>query len=170
MAPAPNVKSTTTRQWLRIVGIVLALIGLSIAAYMSWAEVTGTATSCPGHTEGDASGGPGTIIVDCGFVQNSIYANVFGIPVALIGMGGYLAILAIWILENRSTFLKENGYLLAFGLSLFGFLFTLYLTYTEIFIMYTICTWCVATAIVMMLVFLTASGRMIQALRTQPGL
>ncbi|MBN2469907.1 MAG: vitamin K epoxide reductase family protein [Anaerolineae bacterium] len=150
--------------WLRILGIIITLAGLGVAAYMSWAELTGTETVCPGHTE-DATGEPGTIVIDCGFVQQSIYASIFGIPVALLGIAGYLAIAAIWLLEKRVSFLTEYSALLIFGLSLFGFLFSLYLTYTELFIMYTICTWCVASAVLMTLVFVIASIQLVLAMR-----
>ncbi len=152
-------------QTLRIIGIMLAILGLGVAAYMTWAELTGNATSCPGHVQ-DATGEPGTIVVDCGFVQKSVYARVFGIPVAVLGVIGYAAIVAIWLLENRSAILHEYGHLLVFGMALFGLLFTLYLTYTELFIMYTVCTWCLISAVLMTLIFVIAVLRLAQSMRT----
>ncbi len=154
-----------SHNWLRILGIILAIAGLGIAAYMSYAELTGQETSCPGRTGEGIVGGPGTLAVDCGFVQNSIYARAFGIPVALLGMGGYLAILAIWVLEDRIQLLRDFGHMLVFGMALFGFLFSAYLTYTELFIMYTVCTWCLASAVAMTLVFIVAVARLMQVLR-----
>ncbi len=154
----------TSIDWLRIAGILLALLGLLVAAYMSWSEITGIPTSCPGSTEG-VTGQPGTLAIDCGFVQNSVYAKVLGIPVALLGLAGYLFILLTWLLQNRAAFLREYGHALVFGLALFGFLFSLYLTYTELFLIYTICTWCVASAILMTLVFIIATIRLAQFMR-----
>lgn len=150
--------------WLRIVGVILAIAGLGVASYMSWAELTGNATSCPGHVE-DATGEAGSIIVDCGFVQKSVYASVFGIPVAILGVLGYVAILGVWLLEDRVSVLGEYSSLLIFGMALFGFLFSLYLTYTELFIMYTVCTWCIASAVLMTLVFVLSIIQMAQSLR-----
>lgn len=154
----------TTSHWLHIAGIIVAFLGLLVAAYMSWSELSGIPTSCPGGTEG-AVGRPGALAIDCGFVQNSVYARIIGIPVALLGFVGYLAILALWIFQNRVAFLREYSHILVFGLALFGFLFSLYLTYTELFLIYTICTWCVASAILMTLVFIIATMRLVQFMR-----
>jgi uncharacterized membrane protein len=152
-----------TSGWLRLLGIILAILGLGVAGYMGWAEVSGNDTICPGHTE-NASGEPGTIIVDCGFVQKSIYARAFGIPVALLGIAGYAGILGVWLLEAKGITLGGYSHLLVFGMALFGFLFTLYLTYTELFIMYTICTWCVASAVLITLIFVIATVKLVQAM------
>jgi uncharacterized membrane protein len=169
MTIASSLQTRPTRQWLRIAGILLTLLGLLVASYMSWAELTNQATSCPGHTENGTEAGPDAIIVDCDYVQSSVYAKAFGIPVALLGLGGYLAILAAWLLEDRVPFLEEYGHLLVFGLALFGFLFTLYLTYAELFIMYTVCTWCLTSAALMTLVFIVATARVIGYFRETPA-
>ncbi|GAB4574074.1 MAG: hypothetical protein Kow0077_18810 [Anaerolineae bacterium] len=162
------MSTTQTRQnnaWLRTLGIAFALLGLGVAVYMGWAEVTGNATACPGHSGDGALAAPGSIVIDCGFVQKSVYAHIFGIPVALLGVAGYLGILGIWVLEDRIAILREYASMLVFGMALFGFLFSLYLTYTELFIMYTICTWCVASAVLMTLIFIVATVRLVQHLK-----
>ncbi|NPV66802.1 MAG: vitamin K epoxide reductase family protein [Anaerolineae bacterium] len=167
MTHSPRAKRSapeTTGRWLRITGIILAFLGLLVAAYMSWSELSGIPTSCPGGTEG-AIGQPGALAIDCGFVQNSVYARIIGIPVALLGFAGYLAILLLWIFQDRAVFLREYSHALIFGLALFGFLFSLYLTYTELFLIYTICTWCVTSAILMTLVFIIATIRLVQFMR-----
>ncbi len=165
MAPASKTNNSSVgNKWLRIVGIVLAILGLLVAGYMSWAELTGSNTTCPGST-GDEPGVEGAIAVDCGFVQSSVYARILGFPVALLGFGGYLAILAVWVLENRASFLREYGTFLVFGMALFGFLFSLYLTYTELFIMYTVCTWCLISAILMTIIFIIATIQIVQFMR-----
>jgi hypothetical protein len=69
------------RDWLRILGVVCAVLGLAVAAYMSYAELTGQETSCPGYT-GELDPNAGGLAVDCGFVQHSVYAKLLGIPVA----------------------------------------------------------------------------------------
>lgn len=155
--------ASPARNWLRWAGIVLAILGLAIAAYMSYAELSGQETSCPGAT--DEAGAAGAVAVDCGFVQHSIYATVLGIPVAIIGVAGFLAILGAWLLEDRIGFLREFGHVLVFGMALFGFLFEAYLTYAELFIMYTVCTWCLLTALAITLVFVVATIRLIQHFR-----
>lgn len=154
---------TQARDWLRWAGIILACLGLAVAVYMSYAELSGQETSCPGAT--DAAGAAGAVAVDCGFVQNSIYSKVLGIPVAIIGVAGYLAILGAWLLEDRIGILREFGHLLVFGMALFGFLFEAYLTYAELFIMYTVCSWCLLTAVLMTSVFIVAIARLVQHFR-----
>lgn len=167
MAVVTKSKSThmQTRDWLRYAGLVLAVLGLLVAVYMSWAELTGQETSCPGATGENFEAGPGTVAVDCGYVQTSIYSKAFGIPVALLGVGGYLMILAVWVLEERLPVLREYGHMLVFGLALFGFLFSLYLTYIELFVIYTVCTWCLTSAALMTLIFIVAVLRLIQSIR-----
>ncbi len=165
---AASRTATATRQsgdWLRWLGIILAVLGLAVAAYMGYAELTGQETTCPGATEG--TGTAGEIAVDCGFVQNSIYSHFLGIPVALLGIAGYLAILAAWLLEDRVNLLKEYGPILVFGMALFGLLFSAYLTYTELAIMYTVCTWCLTSALLMTLVFVIATIRLVAHFRGQ---
>ncbi len=161
---AKRSATATTGHWLRIAGIIVAFLGLLVAAYMSWSEISGIPTSCPGGTEG-AVGQPGAPAIDCGFVQNSAYARIVGIPVALLGFVGYLAILLLWIFQDRAAFLREYSHALIFGLALFGFLFSLYLTYAELFLIYAICTWCVASAILMTLVFVIATIRLVLFMR-----
>ena len=65
---------------LRLVVGVLAAIGVAVAGYLTYARFTHTAIAC-------ATGG-------CETVQSSRYAEVAGIPVALLGLGAYRAILA----------------------------------------------------------------------------
>jgi uncharacterized membrane protein len=149
--------------WLRWLGVVFAILGLGVAVYMSYAELTGQETSCPGATSEVEAG---EVAVDCGFVQNSIYAKVAGIPVAILGFFGYLGILAVWLLEDRVPFLGEYGHLLVFGMAFFGFLFSTYLTYTELFIMYTVCTWCLLSALFMTLVAIVATVRLVLSMRS----
>jgi uncharacterized membrane protein len=155
----------SSRHWLRWLGIVFALLGLLVAGYMSWAELTGQETVCPGATPTSFESGPGVVAVDCGFVQSSVYAKILGISVAFIGVGGYLAILGVWLLEDRISLLADYGPMLAFGMALFGFLFSLYLTYIELFILYAVCTWCLSSAVLMTLVFIVATARLVLYLR-----
>lgn len=164
LSTASTVSNQQNRDWLHIIGIVLAILGLFVASYMAWAELTGNETSCPGHT-GSLEGTATTLAVDCGFVQNSIYAKAFGMPVAILGVIGYLGILLVWLLENRYSLLGEYSALLNFGMALFGILFSVYLTYTELFIMYTVCTWCLTSAALMALVFIVTIIKLIQSLR-----
>jgi uncharacterized membrane protein len=76
-------------------------------------------------------------------VQSSSYADVAGVPVALLGLIGYTAILVAVLLPG------EGARLAASSMALVGFGFSLYLTYLELFEINAICQWCVGSAVIM---------------------
>ena len=86
----------------------------------------------------------------------------FEIPVAVLGMTGYAAILAVLLLDQRIDFLRQNGNLVFFGLSLMGFLFTLYLVYIEIALIRAYCPFCIASQIAMTLIFILSVIRVVR--------
>lgn len=122
---------------------MLALIGLIVAGYLAYVETQAVEAMC----------GP---VGDCNAVQSSPYARVLGvIPVGVLGMIGYLLILAAWTgkhLSNRR--LATAAPLAVFSMSLLGTLFSLYLTYVELFVIQAVCMWCVTSAVVMTLLLL----------------
>lgn len=132
---------------LRLAIGLLALVGAGIAGYLTWVHYAGDQPLCL------ASGG-------CEKVQSSEWAKLAGIPVALIGLVGYLEILASLLVRG------EAGKLLGAGLALIGFAFSLYLTYRELFTIEAICQWCVASAVVMTLITILAVWRL---LRVEPA-
>ncbi len=138
-----------TRDWLRWISVALALVGVLISGYLVWSEVTNVATICP------QTGG-----FNCDLVQNSIYSKVGPIPVAVLGLAGYLAILVCLLLETRVPLPVERGRLIIFGLTLIGFLFSLYLTAMEAFVLHAWCVWCVGSAITMTLLFVLSFVRL----------
>ncbi len=108
----------------------LALLGIGIAGYLTYVHYAGIKPICLSH------GG-------CETVQSSRYADLAGVSVAALGLGGYVLIFA-------STWLKgDAGRLAGAGLALVGFGFSAYLTYRELFTIKAICHWCVASATLM---------------------
>jgi uncharacterized membrane protein len=140
-------------KWLYRTMIGLALIGLLVASYMTIYKWTNNNAMCLG------SG-------DCGTVNASKYADVRGIPVALIGVLGYAAILGTLIFEKRAfilaDFFSENATLVIFGFSLTGFLFTLWLIYAEIFLIKALCPFCLASQTVMTIIFILSIIRLVR--------
>lgn len=134
-------------KWFYRTMIVLTVIGLLVATYMTIYKWTNNEAMCLG------SG-------DCGTVNASRYADVNGIPVALIGVLGYAAILGMLVFENRTDFLRQNATLLTFGLSLTGFLFTVWLIYVEIFRINALCPFCVTSQTVMTIIFILSIIRL----------
>jgi uncharacterized membrane protein len=123
---------------LRIAIAVIALIGIGIAGYLTYVHYAGLKVACL------SSGG-------CETVQASRWSKLDGIPVAVLGLAGYVAILGSLALRG------ELGRSAGFGVALIGFLFSMYLTYREVFTIKAICQWCVGSAVLMtILVVLTA--------------
>jgi len=117
---------------------VLALAGMGIAAYLTFIEVSQAEAVC----------GP---VGDCNAVQQSSYAMLFGvIPIGLLGLFGYAAILAFWILKQAGklpTSYDANRVLWGFALA--GTLFSIYLTFLEPFVIGATCAWCLGSAVIM---------------------
>jgi uncharacterized membrane protein len=130
--------------------VTLAILGAADSIYMTIYKLTANKAMCLG------SG-------DCSTVNASVYSTFYGIPVALIGVGGYLAILAVLLLELRGDkLLKDNGPLMVFGLSVGGFGFTLYLVYIEAFVLKAWCPFCVTSQITMTILFILAIVRLVR--------
>ena len=129
--------------------LALVIIGLLVSIYMTIYKVTSNDSLCLG------SG-------DCATVNASRYSEVSGIPVAVVGILGYAAMLAVHWFERRNSFFKENGTLLIFGMALTGFIFTVWLVYVEVSLLKAICPFCVTSQVAMTFIFVIAVLRMIQ--------
>jgi len=104
---------------------------------------------------------------ECETVANSPYAEIAGIPIAFIGLAGYVGILACVYLEARSSFWQQNSPLIIFGMTLAGTLYSAYLTYVEIAVIHAICPYCVVSAILMTLLFVIAIIRLVNLTENQ---
>ena len=137
------------KTWLYRISLALTVIGLAVSIYMTIYKLTDNSSMCLG------SG-------DCSVVNASKYSEVNNIPVAVIGIVGYAAILAILLLERRPGYFEENAILLVFGLALTGFLFTAYLVYVEIFLLNAFCPFCITSQIAMTLIFILSMIRLVR--------
>lgn len=141
-------KSASSKTWPNWAIPALIVIGLATASYMSFVEVTGSEAVC----------GP---VGDCNTVQQSEYARLFGIlPIGLLGIAGYFAITGAWLLTVLSTgSYRRISALVLWGLTLFGTLFSIYLTILEPFVIGASCAWCLTSAIIMtLLLWATTPG------------
>lgn len=137
------------RELIRKASIILAAVGLLDALYLSWIKLANQEAVCYG-------------VGDCATVNASQFAEIGGIPIAVLGAGAYLVILlALWR-EERSAFLRENGPLIVFGISLVGVLYSAYLTYIELFVIHAVCPYCVLSAVVLVLLLLLSGIRLRQ--------
>lgn len=145
-ATRPRRDEATSDRRLRIAILVLSVIGIGIAGYLTYVHYEGLKVLC-------LSGG------SCETVQASRYAKLDGVPVAVLGLAGYIAILGSLAVRG------ELGRVAGFAIALIGFGFSAYLTYRELFTIKAICQWCVSSAVLMtFLAVLTA----IRALRYEP--
>ena len=136
-------------KWLYRISAALVVLGLAVSIYMTIYKVTSNNAMCLG------SG-------DCSTVNASRYSEVNGIPVAIIGVLGYLAILATHYFENRNRFFKQNSTLMIFGMALTGFLFTVWLIYVEVALLKALCPFCITSQTAMTIIFIIAVMRLIR--------
>ena len=130
---------------------VLALAGAGVAGYLTYVHYAHVSVLC-------VSGGAA-----CEKVQSSSYAKLAGVPVALLGLIAYLALLAS--LAARGDAGRFTGALI--GLAGFGF--SLYLTYRELFTIKAVCQWCVASAALMTALAVLTAVRLVRAEENQFG-
>jgi uncharacterized membrane protein len=132
----------------------LAMIGLAVAVYLSYVEVSETRAVC----------GP---VGNCNAVQSSPYAKLFGIlPIAVMGMGGYIAILAVWLFQQfGSAPFKRRTRLVLWGLAICSVLLSSYLTFLEPFVIGATCALCLASAVVLVMILWVSILPARQALR-----
>jgi len=81
-------------------------------------------------------------------------------PVAAVGVVGYLVILAALLLETTTNPLADYAPMLVFGAALIGLLYSLYLTYLEFFVIVAICPYCVSSAVIITLIFILSIFRL----------
>jgi uncharacterized membrane protein/thiol-disulfide isomerase/thioredoxin len=142
------------RRWPKWIIPALILLGLGVSIYLSYVELTQTSAVC----------GP---VGDCNAVQQSNYARLFGIlPIGLLGVIGYSFIGLAWLAKTYGpSHLQRNFTRIMWGLSAFGILFSIYLTFLEPFVIGATCAWCLTSAIVMLFIFWTTSSEYILAFR-----
>jgi uncharacterized membrane protein len=126
---------------LRKVMTALAVVGLGVAVYLTYIHYAGIKPVC-------TAGG------SCLKVQASVWSQLAGVPVALMGLIGYAGILASLLAPDG-----EQTRQATLVLTLIGFGFSGYLTYRELFSIHAICEWCVSSAVILTLLTIGAAVR-----------
>jgi uncharacterized membrane protein len=109
---------------LRALAAVVALCGIGVAGYLTWAHFQHSQVICV------VGGG-------CETVQKSSYSEIAGVPVALLGLLSYTAILGLIAWDGPTARLA------AAALALVGVLFGAYLLVVQLFVIDAVCVWCV---------------------------
>ena len=115
---------------LRIALLVVSLGGIAVAGYLTYVHYEPNALICTG------SGG-------CEAVQDSSYAVLLGVPVAVLGLGAWVAalVLTIWNSELART--------LTAALAIGSLAFVAYLVILQLFVIDAICVWCMVNDLVL---------------------
>ena len=139
------VKARVLRdQVLRSAMFFLAVVGLGVASYLTYVHYSGIQPVC-------TAGG------SCLKVQTSTYSEFLGVPVALMGLIGYVSIIA--------SMLVLRGEASRFATMVFatvGFGFSAYLTYRELYSIHAICEWCVSSAVIMTILMVLSIWRFLR--------
>ncbi len=129
---------------LRLASIAVAVAGLAIATYLTIVHYAGAEPVC-------------AIAHGCATVQKSSYSELAGVPVAVLGLLGYVGILAALARDG------EGQRTAAAFISLAGFGFSMWLTYVEVVRLDAICIWCVGSAVCMALLAGLSAVRLVAA-------
>jgi uncharacterized membrane protein len=113
---------------LRLAQIALTVLGVALASYLTYVHYAEIKPLC---TAGNS----------CIKVQSSVYSKLAGVPVALMGLIGYVLILGSLLVRQ-----SENSRLATMSLTLVGFAFSAYLTYRELFSIHAVCEECATSA------------------------
>jgi uncharacterized membrane protein len=120
---------------------VVACLGLVVAGYLAYVEIGENEAVCGA-------------VGDCNTVQQSEYAELFGlVPIGLLGVFGYVMILAVWGVSRHTTGRVDDvAQATMLGAAFFGAVFSIYLTFLEPFVIGATCAWCLTSAMLMILI------------------
>ncbi len=128
----------------RMSAAFLSLAGLLISGYLYLYKIGRIGTLACG------TGG-------CETVQLSPWSRFAGLEVSLIGVLGYACLLALSLASLQANAARGQWPIRVITLAAgIGVVFTLYLTYLELFVIHAICRWCVASGVMIVAIFVAA--------------
>jgi uncharacterized membrane protein len=126
--------------------LILSFLGIFIAGYLVYDHYNPGTLFCPDDERG---------WIDCGIVTHGPYNNILGIPLAHLGLLGFILIILFsalrllhWVRDYTESF-----FVFVLILSFFGALLTWYLTYLELFVIRKICIYCLTEFILITIIF-----------------
>jgi uncharacterized membrane protein len=131
--------------------VVVTVLGIALTIYLVYVHYSGAKPAC---TAGQA----------CLKVQTSQWSKLAGVPVALIGLIGYIGILASLLAPDR-----DETRLATLAMTMVGFGFSAYLTYRELFTIHLVCEECATSAVFMTLLFIAAGTRYVVTVEGAPA-
>ncbi len=137
--------------FIACVSVILKLSGLAVAVYLTY-----TALFDEGALICGESGG-------CHEVQDSEYSRVAGIPISLFGLFMYLTLLGLHVARaqylhkiffDSREWLVKNIRIWSLFVATAGTIYSIYLTGIEAFVLEAWCIWCLASAVIISLIFI----------------
>ncbi len=124
------------------------IVGFIDASYLTLIKFTKTPLYCT----------PG--LGDCHTVNSSKWSELWGIPIAAFGAAAYAMVILVLLLGKRSEWVSRYQNLILFGVSFTGFLYSMYLTFLEIFVIRAICQWCMLSALTVTVIMIATITRL----------
>ena len=152
--PNSPVSEALPAPWYRrpeIWSAVLALAGAAIAGYLTIVHYRESLLVCSG-------------VSDCETVQTSEYAEVSGIPVAMMGLVMFVVLIALTVARIVRPGYADAATMIIFAMVVASLGFYIYLTYLELFVIHAVCQWCVASSLVAVGMLITESFLLRRAL------
>ncbi len=134
-----------SRITLRRVMLAITVLGIILTSYLVYVHYSGAKPVCTASTA-------------CLTVQRSQWSKLAGVPVALIGLIGYIGILLALLAPDSE--LDRTAIL---GMTFIGFGFSGYLTYRELFSIHAVCEECATSAVFMTILFACSLWRFLKA-------
>lgn len=135
---------------INIWGIIISIIGILDSGYLSWIKISHSVEKCIAG------------LGNCAAVNSSTYSEVYKIPVAYLGFLAYITIFLLFFLNHRIGFFKKSGNYFLFGITLIGFLFSIYLTVVQFAILKTFCPYCLLSAATTTILFILSITKLIK--------
>ena len=128
----------------RLAITILAVLGIGASGYLTYSHFSGEPVYCGGASS-------------CELVNSSRFAFIGPIPVAVLGLAAYIAILILSLIKSDEE--RQWPAILTFGVALIGVMFQWYLFYIEVAVLHALCYWCLASQTIITLIFILALPR-----------
>ncbi len=130
-------------KWVLMCLVLVSLLGIADAAYLSYTALTGTPVACK-------------LIEGCNVVAQSPYSRVFGVPLALFGLAYYIVVLLGSLLLMKRPALLLRRFALLFAMA--GLLLSAYFTYLQAEVIGAFCIYCLISAAATIMIFILSLG------------
>jgi len=115
--------------------IIIGLMGMIDSGYLTYSHYAQTVLPCPTIES----------VNTCQVVATSVYSNILGVPLALIGLGFYATIIAIGLISLKEKFQFALNFIPP--LAALAWLFSVRLTYLQFFVIHSVCYYCIFSAL-----------------------